>query len=53
MMLRLLVVLAVLFVTQISTRLMEMPLAMVGSDCMLRSYCWRKKWFRKKWRFSS
>ncbi len=53
MMLRLFSVLPLLFVTQISTRLMLMPLEMVGSDSMFLSYFSRKKWERKKCRFSS
>ena len=53
MMLRLLSLLPLLFVTQISTRLMLMPLAMVGSVRMFLSYCSRKKCERKKCLFSS
>ena len=53
MMLRLLSLLPLLFVTQISTRLTLMPLAMVGSVRMFLSYCSRKKCERKKCLFSS
>ncbi len=53
MMLRVFDVVPVLFVTQISTRVMLMPLSTLGRCDMLSSYRSRKKWERKKWRFSS
>ena len=47
-MLRLFSVLPLLFVTQISTRLMLIPLEMVGSVAIAWSNFSRKKWERKK-----